>query len=299
LTRLAAFVSIRRKEHAIRTLQTIAALAAILASTLLASAHEFWVRPGQFTATQGELGRFYLFHGHQFEGEFVPRNEPYVARFELLAADGSQSIMGRHGQSTNVARFATPGTNVVVYESREVLSELGPERFAAYLQEKGLDDVARQREQLGETDEPGLEMYVRCTKALVSVAAEGETAPTGLTDRVVGLPLEIVLEPMETAAVGQTAKVRVLYDGTPLARTRLAVVSEAQMKADATNTTIIHTDADGYASFELDQPGPWMVTALHMVRTIDRDDADWKSYWASLTFAVPARDDAAAATPTG
>lgn len=269
-----------------RMLKTIAALTAILTSTLLAHAHEFWVRPGKFVASEGELGTFYLFHGHHFEGEPVPRNEPYVARFDLINAREAMTIVGRHGQSTNVARFATQGTNVVVYESREVLSELSPERFAAYLKEEGLDHIARQREQLGEADKPGVEMYVRCAKALVSVAAKGETAPAGLTDQIAGLPMEIVLQPMDTAAVGQTAKVRVFYDGKPLAGTRLAVVSEAQVKADATSTTIIHTDPDGYASFDLDRPGPWMVTALHMIRTDDRDDADWKSYWASLTFAV-------------
>jgi len=269
-----------------RTFQAIMALAAILASTLLASAHEFWVRPGHFTATQDELGRFFLFHGHHFDGEFVPRNEPYVERFELLDADGSQRIMGRHGQSTNVARFATPGTNIVVYESREVLSELGPERFAAYLEEQGLDRIARQREQLGETDKPGVEMYVRCAKALVSVSAEGETIPNSLTDRNAGLPMEIVLQPMDHARVGITAKVRVFYKGKPLAYTRLAVVCEAQVKSGATDAVIAHTDSEGYASFELDQAGPWMVSGLHIIRTDDREDADWKSYWASLTFSI-------------
>lgn len=286
-----------------RTFQIIAALSVILASAVLASAHEFWVRPGQFTVTQGELGRFYLMHGHRFDGEFVPRNEPYVERFELLASDGSQRIMGRHGQSTNVARFATPGTNVVVYESREVLSELGPERFAAYLEEEGLDHIARQREQLGETDEVGVEMYVRCAKALVSVSAGGETPPAGLTDQIAGLPMEIVLQPLEHVEVGQTARVRVLYDGKPLADARLTAESEARVRAepdaDTTGQTIIHTDADGYASFELDRAGPWMVTGLHMFRTDDRDDADWKSYWASLTFSVPAADTNHPATPAG
>lgn len=275
-----------------RSLQTIAALIAILASTLLASAHEFWVRPGHFAVTQGDLGRFYLMHGHRFDGEFVPRNEPYIERFELLTSDGTQKIMGQHGQTTNVARFATPGTNVVVYQSREVLSELGPERFAAYLEEEGLDHIARQREELGETDQDGIEMYVRNVKALVIVAAKGETPPAGLTDQVAGLPMEIVLQPLEHAEVGQTARVRVLYDGKPLADARLTAESEARVRAepdaDTTGQTIIHTDADGYASFEIDQAGPWMVTGLHMIRTDDRTDADWKSYWASLTFSVAA-----------
>ncbi len=271
-----------------RTLQTIAAIGIILLSTLLASAHEFWVRPDHFNVTEGALGRFYLMHGHRFEGEFVPRNEPYVERFELIAPDGTQRIMGQHGQSTNLARFSSPGTSVVVYQSREVLSELGPKRFAGYLEEQGLDHIAKQREALGETSKDGIEVYVRCAKALVTVTAKGESAPAGLTDRLAGLPLEIVLEPIERAEVGQSARVRVLYEGKPLADARLVAVSQTRVKADPKAATIVHTDANGYASFDIEEAGPWMLTSLHMFRTDDRDDADWKSYWASLTFDVPA-----------
>jgi uncharacterized GH25 family protein len=269
-----------------RTLQVLTAFVAILSATLLASAHEFWVRPGDFTAVQGGLGRFYLMHGHRFEGEFVPRNEPYVERFELVDADGTQRIMGQHGQPTNVARFGEPGTSVVVYQSREVLSELGPERFAAYLEEQGLDDMARQRETQGETGTPGREVYVRCAKALVRVSAGGETAPAGLADRVAGLPLEIVLEPLDAAMAGQAARVRVLLDGQPLAGARVVAVSQAATNADPDAATILRTDEDGMASFDVDQAGPWMVTCLHMFRTEGRDDADWKSFWASLTFDI-------------
>lgn len=269
-----------------RSIQTIAALATITLATLLAHAHEFWVRPGEFTATEGALGRFYLMHGHRFEGEFVPRNEPYVERFQLIDGGGIQRIMGQHGQPTNVARFAAPGTTVVVYQSREVFSELGPERFAAYLDEQGLDHISTQRETLGETGQAGREWYVRCSKALVRVSAGRETATAGLADRATGLPLEIVLQPLDRAEAGQTARVQVLLDGKPLADTRVVAVSQAAVKADPDSATVLRTDAEGYASFELDHAGPWMVTSLHMFRTDDREDAQWRSYWASLTFGV-------------
>lgn len=269
-----------------RSIQTIAALAAIALATLLAHAHEFWVRPSEFTATEGALGRFYLMHGHRFEGEFVPRNEPYVERFELIDAIGAQRIMGQHGQPTNVARFAGSGTSVVVYQSREVFSELGPERFAAYLDEQGLDRIAAQRESLGETGVAGREWYVRCSKALVRVSASDGAATAGLSDRATGLPLEIVLQPLDRAEVGQTARVLVLLDGKPLADTRVVAVSQAAVEADPDSATVLRTDTEGFASFELDRAGPWMVTSLHMFRTDDREDGQWRSYWASLTFGV-------------
>lgn len=265
-----------------RQCHLIAVLLAVLGCASLASAHEFWIRPSTFEASPGDLGKFFLMHGHHFEGEFVPRNEPYVKRFEIFDTDGSQKVMGRHGQPTNIARLRSVGTSVVAYESEEVLSELGPERFAAYLEEQGLDHIAQQREAMGETDQPGIEMYARCPKALVRVGGEG----LGLEDRVVGLPLEIVLDPLESATAGQHVRVRVLYLGEPLADARVVAVSQQAASEGTSAAQIVRTDADGYAQIDLDRAGPWMITCLHMFRTDDREDADWKSFWASLTFAV-------------
>lgn len=269
-----------------RTFQTIAALGFLLCATLTAGAHEFWVRPGSFEAKPGDLGKFFLMHGHRFEGEFVPRNEPYVERFELVAPASTQQILGRHGQPTNVARFDQPGTNVVAYQSREVRTELGPERFAAYLEEQGLDHIAAEREKLGETDQAGVEVYVRCAKALVHVSDQDASNANVLRDRAVGLPLEIVLQPLDAAHAGRTARVRVLLDGRPAVDARVVAIAQERAKANPQSGVVVRTDEDGYASIELDQSGPWMLTSLHMFRTDDRDDAHWKSYWASLTFSV-------------
>lgn len=260
----------------------IAVLLSVLGCASLASAHEFWIRPSTFEASPGDLGKFFLMHGHHFEGEFVPRNEPYVKRFEIVDAEGSQDVMGRHGQPTNIARMRSIGTSVVAYESEEVLSELGPERFAAYLEEQGLDHIAEQRESLGETDQPGIEMYARCSKALVRVGGEDP----GLEDRVVGLPLEIVLDPLESATAGQRVRVRVLYLGSPKAGARVVAVSQQAASDGTSSAQLVRTDGEGYAEIDLDRAGPWMLTCLHMYRTDDRDDAGWKSFWASLTFAI-------------
>lgn len=249
------------------------------------NAHEFWIRPGTFEARPGALGKFFLMHGHRFDGEFVPRNNPYVKRFELISSNEVQSVLGRHGQSTNVARFGDAGTNIVVYESEEVRSELGAERFAAYLEEQGLDHVVEQRKARGEDDQPGTEVYVRCAKALVRVFDETSTGATSLRDRVVGLPLELVLEPLEEDFTGGQARVRVLYRGDPLPNARVVAVSQQRMHEESASC-VLQTDADGFANVPLDESGPWMLTCLHMIRTDDREDADWKSFWASLTFQV-------------
>lgn len=265
-----------------RSHQIVSAIFLCLTLTLIASAHEFWIRPDTFAAKPDAVGRFYLMHGHRFNGECVYRNEPYIERFEVVTDDGIQKVLGRHGQPTNAAKLTSSGTNVVVYESREVLSVLPPERFAAYLDEQGLEHIAQEREQRGETQDDGAEVYVRCAKSLVTVSDQSTSESAGLVDRAVGLPLEIVLDAIENPTAGQNIRARVLYEGRPLAQARVVAVAEARRD----EPTVLHTDADGYVTIEIDSAGPWMLTSLHMIRLEAREDADWKSFWASVTFAL-------------
>lgn len=47
------------------------------------------------------------------------------------------------------------------------------------------------------------------------------------------------------------------------------------------------TDSDGKASFELSQPGMYVINAVRMTRAKGRDDVEWESTWSSLTFELP------------
>jgi uncharacterized GH25 family protein len=44
------------------------------------------------------------------------------------------------------------------------------------------------------------------------------------------------------------------------------------------------TDASGRVRLNLRQPGMWLVKAVHMVPAPAGANAEWASYWASLTF---------------
>ena len=44
------------------------------------------------------------------------------------------------------------------------------------------------------------------------------------------------------------------------------------------------SNAAGRAEFSTDLAGPWLIKAVHMVEAPDEVDADWESFWASLTF---------------
>jgi uncharacterized GH25 family protein len=48
------------------------------------------------------------------------------------------------------------------------------------------------------------------------------------------------------------------------------------------------TDNDGRVRFRLPQGGMWLVKAVHMIPAPAGSNAEWASFWASLTFELRA-----------
>ena len=44
------------------------------------------------------------------------------------------------------------------------------------------------------------------------------------------------------------------------------------------------TDKDGRVRFKLRPGGMWLIKAVHMIPAAPRTNAEWTSFWASLTF---------------
>ncbi len=150
-------------------------------------------------------------------------------------------------------------------------------KFEEYLKLEGLErnlDVAKRRFKIRKGI---LELYTRCAKSLVKV---GEAS--GPIDRVLGFPIELVAE-TDPYGPDKKLRVRLLYRGKPLEG---ALVIAFNTK-DPETTQRIRTDKDGHAEIELNQPGPWLLNAVHMIPTGILSQADWESYWASLTFERP------------
>ncbi|HKV06734.1 MAG TPA: DUF4198 domain-containing protein, partial [Thermoanaerobaculia bacterium] len=182
------------------------------------------------------------------------------------------------------ASFPAPGLQVLVYDSAREPIELDGPKFEEYLREEGLQNVIALRAQRGQSAAPGREVFSRCAKALVAVGGK-ETGERGYDDRVAGLPLELVPEKNPYAlAGGGEIPVRLLYQGKPL---ESALVIALQ-KGRADQAVSARTDRKGRVALRLDKPGVWLVKAVHMVSAPKEAGADWESFWASLTFEIPA-----------
>lgn len=75
-----------------------------------------------------------------------------------------------------------------------------------------------------------------------------------------------------------------LFRGQPL---KGRAVTFANRYRSQVTTRIVRTDADGRARAPIERPGDWLVALVHMEPSTEAD-TDWRSYWSSLTFALPA-----------
>lgn len=264
------------------TAMNLFAAALALGAGAAAFGHEFWIEPGSFRPDVGAALRVELRQGStRFRGESVARDESAIESFVIAGAGGELPVVGRSGGAASFARPEAHGTWVVAYRSRRSPVELPASEFESYLQEHGLTPILSQRVRLGESAQPGHEVFSRCAKAIVCAGPPCE--PIG-HDRVIGLTLEIVpaVHP-DRVVPGDELPVTLLFQGKPLPGATVVGVSRAD--PDALDRQV--TDGEGRAVLHPASAGPWMCTVVHMVRAPAGVDADWESFWASLTLEIP------------
>jgi uncharacterized GH25 family protein len=158
--------------------------------------------------------------------------------------------------------------------------ELTAEKFNQYLQEEGLDAVAAMRASRKQTAEGAREMFTRCAKSLILSGAPADTQG----DRALGFTLELIAERNPyTLRDGEELPVRLTYEGRPLA----GALVIAMNRMNPAERVSARTGQDGRVRLKLRPAGMWMIKAVHMIAAPAGSDADWHSYWASLTFERP------------
>jgi uncharacterized GH25 family protein len=261
-------------------------LALLLLAAAAAGAHDLWIEPSSFTPAPATRFAVRLFIGQLFRGDTFPRDPKLLTRFAVLGSAGETEIPGV--PDTDPAGFliaGPPGLYELVYTSRPAFVQLDAAKFEHYLGEEGLREISQLRVQRGQTGAAVREMFSRCAKSLIAVGGAGGTGFSGFA-RPLGLTLEVVPEKNPyTLGAGQELPVRLLYRGVPLASAQV----EAVPKDQPSRLVSGRTDRQGRIRLRLDKPGTWMVKAVHMIAAPAGSGADWESFWASLTFALPAR----------
>lgn len=257
------------------------ALAALIVGSGPLSAHDLWIEPTSFFPRPGQLVGVRLRVGQDLLGDPVPRAASLIKEFVFEDRTGRQPVVGRDGlDPAGYLRPEQPGLFVIGYHSLPSRVELPAEKFNRYLREEGLETIAALRAERHETAAGARELFSRCAKSLVLTG----TPSVAEGDRRLGFPLELVAErnPYSLGA-DEELPLRLIYEERPLPG---ALVVAMNRSAPAEKLAA-RSDDLGRVRFRLRAKGLWLIKAVHMVPAADGSEAEWASFWASLTFDRP------------
>jgi uncharacterized GH25 family protein len=259
-----------------RRLGFLAVAIAVSSASLLA--HDMWIDPTTFAPDTGQIVGVRLRIGQDLLGDPLPRNPALINQFVVDDGTGRKPLVGRDGADpAGFLRAAMPGLHVIGYHSNPSAVELTAEKFNQYLKEEGLDEVAALRARRNETGAAAREIFARCAKSLILSGSASESQ----RDRSLGFTLELVAERNPYAMrAGEDLPVRLTYENRPLANALVVAMN----RVNPSEKLAARTDKDGRARFRLRPGGMWLVKAVHMIPAPAGANADWASFWASLTF---------------
>ena len=264
--------------------------ATVMALTVPAAAHEFWISPAEWISQPGVRVTILAHVGDQFPNASSFTTPDRIEAIRLIGDQSEKVIPPPYRREQNslaadTQLSVTPGTYVGVVVVKPRVGEKSGPVFQQHVAHQGLDDVAEYRSRHGETERPVRERYSRYGKTLLRVGRGGSAAHV---TKPLGLKIELVPEVDPTALrSGATLRLRLLLDGRPAPNALVgAVYAGAGAKPESWPLTA-RTDAQGDVQFTLTNAGPWLIRAVRTVRrTGERGElaADWESYWASLSF---------------
>ncbi|MDX1642911.1 MAG: DUF4198 domain-containing protein [Thermoanaerobaculia bacterium] len=250
----------------------------LAAHALPLGAHDVWLEPSNYRADGSETVAIDVLVGERFRGERLPRRPQRIADFRAVGIGWSLPVRGAAGVApAGVLRLPAElrGPIAVHYRSRPAAVRLSRQRFLDHLTSEGLEEIA-----IDPIPATVREVYSRCVSALLRIG-EGRADPPPAPD------CPLVVWPRGDSVVptaDEPLELVVRKEGMPVVGIRVSAIH----RDDPEHELSARTDDDGLVRLVLSRPGVWLVKAIHLEP--DRSgEADWRSWWAALTFEVPPR----------
>jgi uncharacterized GH25 family protein len=274
---------IARRRRATRV-PLIAALL-LIATAVVASAHDMFLKPTRFFAPENAEVRVRVLNG-----TFV-RSENSIARNRLADASvitprgrvqldtAEWSVTG--DTSTFHIHSRSAGTYVIGASTKPNEIDLSADDFNLYLRDDGIPDILEARRTAGELERGARERYHKHVKTLVQVGdARSDHFATPM-----GYPAEIIpVQNPYALARGAPLQVRILVDGRPVANQYVLYGGTGSDNASFEQRSV-RSDAQGIATIPLGAPGAYYIKFIHMAK-VGTGGIDYESKWGSLTFGV-------------
>jgi uncharacterized GH25 family protein len=268
-----------------RTLSIFSLTSAVMLSSSVALAHDFWMAPTAYQIDAPATVPVSVMIGHPQDHMYWPVDADRVIAFRSLDKNGvtdQQASIANYSQSSGLSvRLDGSGLHILTIETVRAFSELAAGKFEDYLDEEGLTAIKMDRVRRKMTEQPGTERYSRRGKTLLQVGPVTD-ADTELLRRPVGLTLEII--PMDhplTWVDGEALDATVMFRGAPLGGASVELID---LSDDATPPSRAVTQADGTVSFDYPGAGSWMFHVVWGNRSTLSPEADYNTFFSSLSF---------------
>ncbi len=256
--------------------KSFAFLIAALFITTLALAHDTWVQTNTNIVRVGDLVHVDLMlgnHGNDhrdfklagktsLEGSTLEVIDPKGDAHDLKPSLIDRGLGAKEGYWSASWRPSLPGLHLIAQTSDRVVS---------YAPKRSIKSAKT--------------MFV-ASKSLDNVPMRNEGF-----DRVLGHPLELVAlsNPVTPMGPGTPIRVRLLYQGKPLAGVRVSFIPRGVALAeDFDEKYERRTDDEGIASFETPDGNYYLIVAHHEDESGRGENYDLTSYAATLSVYVPA-----------
>ncbi len=262
--------------------RTVSSLVVLFIVAGISDAHEFWLLTKKFQYKVGEEMNVEFMVGENFQGEPWDLSRHKVERLEIHTGVTVKNLMKdvKDAKGKNLTyKFDREGTHLVALESDYATIELEAQKFNAYLQEDGLEDILDERKHSGREKEGAKEYYKRFAKLIVQCGTKLDAT----FRRSAGFRYEIFpLANPATLKSGDYLDCRVMWEGKPAPHMMVKVWSHVGNRIFLQN---IYTENDGTIRFPISSYGPWMVSSVKMIPS-ETEGADYQSHWASLVFEI-------------
>ncbi len=230
----------------------------------------------------GDRISLYTMVGEKFTGEEWKGKGNRVSSYKHFHKDAVQDLLLSIEPGEAIVDLPDfipleEGTHLLTLSTTNTFIELEADKFEDYLKEDGLMEAYEFRNTHDEKFKKGRERYRRCAKLLLQAGVETDQT----YKKKAGLILEIIPEKNPYDYQEEAMTFKVLYEGQPLPD---AMVRWWHKNGDKIETDSDYTSHKGEVKFNVDKPGLYMISIVHMIRLANDPGADWQSTWSSLVF---------------